>query len=631
VLGYEAFSRPDLLPAFRRSIHVGAVTSYDRTEGNDDGFSGKYSFVRKEGDTLVLADLKGPGVITRIHTPTPTDEPLEFYFDGEPTPRLVLPYRQLFTGGTPPFLKPLVGYAGGGAYSYVPIPYKKSCKVVLRAKSTQFYDLDYATYPGDAPIESYSPKESAKTRADRERAQKVLASRDLTPFNVASGTKLTRQRFDTLLAPGKSVTLVDAKRGGRIAALRIGPTASLAGKGRDVLLRVTWDGEKTPSILVPASDFFGYAWGQPQMSSAYVGSRDDAGYCYFPMPFDRSAKIELVSLRKGGAPLPIRGEIVLGDTPRQPYEGRFYAVWRRENPTTTGKPYTYLDTQGKGHLVGLALQAQGLESGNTFFFEGDDISTIDGEMTIHGTGSEDFFNGGWYDVPGRWDAPFSLPLSGSLAYQRYLGRTGGYRFMIGDAYAFDRSLRQTMEHGPTGNAHPTDYASVAYLYSDRHPASATAPTLASLRVRDPEKIIFSAHWTMPIEAFSLSGSTLTRGDVKVGDRNVRVLSLRAQRLGDFDQCFVSLRADLPSAGRYKVYLDAVKGPANGQVQLFQRELAVGKPVDLYSPEATEANGLYLGEIDAKEGGNVLMFNVVGKNAAASGMGLDLVNVVCVRA
>ncbi|RYG25637.1 DUF2961 domain-containing protein, partial [bacterium] len=357
--------------------------------------------------------------------------------------------------------------------------------------------------------------------------------------------------------------------------------------------------------------------------------REGTNYAYFPMPFDRAAKVELVSLRTGGAPLPIRGEIVLGNIPRRPYEGRFYAVWRRENPTTKGKPFTFVDTKGKGHLVGVSLQAQGLEAGNTFFFEGDDITTIDGVMRVHGTGSEDFFNGGWYDVPGRWDAAFSRPLSGSLAYQRYLGRTGAYRLLIPDAYPFGKSLVQTIEHGPEGNAHPTDYAGVAYLYADRNPMGGTAPTPASLRVKDPERIVFSAHWTMPIEAFSLSGSTLTRGDVKVGDRNVRALTLRATRPGDFDQCHVSLRADLPAAGRYKVYLDALKGPANGQVQLFQREIGIGKPVDLYAPTTTEANGIYLGEIDAVEGGNTLMFSVVGKNPASS-LGLDLVNIVCVR-
>ena len=41
VIGLEELHRLDLLPAFKRSVKVGSVTSYDRTGGNDDGFSGK--------------------------------------------------------------------------------------------------------------------------------------------------------------------------------------------------------------------------------------------------------------------------------------------------------------------------------------------------------------------------------------------------------------------------------------------------------------------------------------------------------------------------------------------------------------------------------------------------------------
>ncbi|MFN8581494.1 MAG: hypothetical protein U0163_11025 [Gemmatimonadaceae bacterium] len=52
-------------------------------QGNDDGFTGQYSFIRKDPRGLVLADLKGPGVLYRFHTPTPTADTLEFYFDGE--------------------------------------------------------------------------------------------------------------------------------------------------------------------------------------------------------------------------------------------------------------------------------------------------------------------------------------------------------------------------------------------------------------------------------------------------------------------------------------------------------------------------------------------------------------------
>src|SRR5262245_47330440 len=77
-LGLQSLYRLDLLPTLRDSVHVGSVSSYDRTGGNDDGFSGKYSFVRKEPEGLVLADLKGSGVIYRIWTPTPTDDIIEF-------------------------------------------------------------------------------------------------------------------------------------------------------------------------------------------------------------------------------------------------------------------------------------------------------------------------------------------------------------------------------------------------------------------------------------------------------------------------------------------------------------------------------------------------------------------------
>ena len=83
VIGIEELCRPNLLPVMRQSVEVGMISSYDRTGGNDDGFSGKYSFIRKEENGLVIADLVGPGMITRIHTPSPTEDIIEFYFDGE--------------------------------------------------------------------------------------------------------------------------------------------------------------------------------------------------------------------------------------------------------------------------------------------------------------------------------------------------------------------------------------------------------------------------------------------------------------------------------------------------------------------------------------------------------------------
>ncbi|MFI5384883.1 MAG: glycoside hydrolase family 172 protein [Fimbriimonadales bacterium] len=633
LIGLPRLHRLDLMPAFRRTVSVGNVSSYDRSGGNDDGFSGRSSFVRKENGNLVLADLKGPGCIYRIHTPTPTDDPLDFYFDGEATPRLSLPCRELFTGKTAPFLRPLVDYAGGGYYCYIPLPYRKSCKIVLRAKSFQFYDLNYATYPEGAPIKTYDPAVSLKDREDIFKAAQVFnggRSTDLTAFNVPAGTKLTRHPFEAKLVPGKSAILFETKRPGRIASLRIGPAEALAGKDRDILLRITWDNAEKPAVLCPAGDFFGYAWGKPSASSSLIGTFGGQAYCNLPMPFDHAAKVELVLLRTSGPTLAIRGEVVTGDTPRRAYEGKFYAVWHRENPTTEGKPFTFIDAKGRGHIVGLALQAQGHESGSTPFFEGDDMTVIDGQMAIHGTGSEDFFNGGWYDVPDRWDAAFSRGLSGCLAYQKPLGRTGGFRFFLGDAYSYTKSIVQTIEHAPERNEGVADYCSVTYLYSDRPPVDQPIPDLKTRRVVDLARIVFSASWTVPISSFSFADATLSRRSVPAGAGQVRCLSMRAKGGDFFGPPFISLIFDLPGAGKYDVYMDAVTGPEQGVIQLFQDESPTGDAVDLFAVKPAQANGIQLGQITAAEGNNRLMFKIVGKNPAAAGLGFDLVNVIFVR-
>jgi hypothetical protein len=79
--GIEQLVRLDRLAEFHTSTFVGSVSSYDRTGGNDDGFGGKYSFVRKEGDALVLADLKGPavGIVQLFQDEAPMGPAVDLY------------------------------------------------------------------------------------------------------------------------------------------------------------------------------------------------------------------------------------------------------------------------------------------------------------------------------------------------------------------------------------------------------------------------------------------------------------------------------------------------------------------------------------------------------------------------
>ncbi len=55
--------RVDLLPLYRNNQYIDQESSCNRTWGNDDGFSGQYSYIRKENGHLVIAEFEGPGVV----------------------------------------------------------------------------------------------------------------------------------------------------------------------------------------------------------------------------------------------------------------------------------------------------------------------------------------------------------------------------------------------------------------------------------------------------------------------------------------------------------------------------------------------------------------------------------------
>lgn len=630
-LGWESLGRLDRLAEYRPAVEVGSVSSYDRTGGNDDGFSGKYSFVRREPGGLVLAELAGPGVIYRLWTPTPTDDRVEFFFDGESEPRIRARFRDLFLGHHDPFVAPLAGYGVGGFFGYVPIAYARSCKVVIRAERLQFYQINFARYAPDTPIETFDPG-SARFQAGLDRARRILgkAGGDLAVDVAPPGDPARRVRTQITVAPQGRAVLHEQNEGGRLVGLRLGPLDRLEGKSRSLLLRISFDGQ-APAVECPVGDFFGFAWGRPAMRALLVGADGRQAYCYFPMPFERSVRIEVESQATDGEPVAIEGEVAVCGTPRRATEGRFHAVWRRENPTRAGEPFTFVEATGRGHLVGFALQAQGLETGKTLYFEGDDRTWLDGQLAVHGTGSEDFFNGGWYDVPDRWEKRWCFPLSGCLGYEKHLGRTGGYRFLLGDAYSFDYRVRQTIEHSGTGNDIPTDYTGVTYLYADRRPDALLDPSQPShRRVVDPPEVVFAAGWQISIRAFPFQDAIATRKAVRLGKDDVRFLSLRGGAPDWVGPPYLYVTCNVPAAGRYAVSIEAVQGPEQGCVQLFENEVPAGEPVDLYAAQAARSPRLKLGTLAFAEGDNPVMLKLVGKHEKAAALGLDLISIVCTR-
>src|SRR5665213_3186139 len=155
------------LPGYIDGSYEWEKSSYDTTGGNDDGFSGRYSFVRKNPDgTLVIFEAKGKGVINRIWMPTHNDDTLDFYFDGKEKPAFSIKFYDLFSGKVFPFISPLCGNQLGGYYCYLPMPFNNGCKIVVRAKQMQFYQVQCRSYPDTYSVKTFNPELSGDEKIE---------------------------------------------------------------------------------------------------------------------------------------------------------------------------------------------------------------------------------------------------------------------------------------------------------------------------------------------------------------------------------------------------------------------------------------------------------------------------------
>jgi len=282
-----------------------------------------------------------------------------------------------------------------------------------------------------------------------------------------------------LIAPGEAHTMASLSGAGMIT--RIWMTTLLpfnAHALRDLVLRFYWDGEDHPSVESPFGDFFGAPFGKYQpYASAALSLTAGAFNCLWLMPYGSGARLEITN----------EGTVVVDPffyniTYRQLPEGppsplRFHALWRRENPTRRGVPYTILDAEGSGHYVGCHLNMQnrgwwlrpplraisfprGFGLG---MLEGWEAIYRDGESepSVHGTGTEDYFNGAWYFLPK--EGRFSAPYHGCILRDVLRSRVAAYRFDMSAPISFSRSLRVEIGHGFSDEL-ACDYSSTAYWY-----------------------------------------------------------------------------------------------------------------------------------------------------------------------
>lgn len=591
---------PAGLPKYENEVKAYQVSSYDTTGGNDDGFNGTYSFLRRNEDgSLVIFEASGPGVINRIWTPTPTEDTLDFYIDNPDKPAFSIKYADLFSGEVYPFVAPLCGNQIGGYFCYLPILFQKSCKIVCRGKKMQFHQIQYKIYPVSTTVKSFS---MSLTNGEKDALKRLedkwnLPEKEITDFYGESGLLTTSG--SAILKPGETLTIFDDRKGGRILGLELNPATDFEGNEKQVDLKMTWDNEVKPAIYLPVADFFGYAFGSRSMQSLLLGTRGNRNYCYFPMPFDNRARVELVYRKRNEnqAPLNISYKIFYSSEPRnKTTEGKFYAAWIRDMNPKKGTPHYFLKLNGYGHYVGTILQAQGLKPGMTLFFEGDDSTAVDGKPVMHGTGSEDYFNGGWYAFVDTWDTKMSLPLHGALDYSLPMCRTGGYRLFLTDKIPFTKSISHTIEHGPAGNAVPVDYTSVALYYCDsRDEAARQEPVNELTSVYIPDTLMIYPQ----LMSYNVWGNINFESAWKYNTGGLSYI----YTMNDESKLRISL-ADIP-AGSYDVYLDFARFDEGCDFSLWQRQSQLSSWISTSNPLTTRVEQLYVCGINIGDFKNTL--------------------------
>lgn len=467
------------LPLLWPGVTCRQFASTDPTgRGEDHGH-----FLRFEGNTAVLAEMDGPGVVVRLWSANAQGR-LRVFLDGEAEPRIDGPFQDLFTGKLPPFCEPIAIHKGGGWISYFPIPYSKSCRIEvaeLERPRDLYYQVQYLTYPAGTPMRTFTKE----LPPDEQKALGLVIRywRRETPFLRHESLRPPTKKVEPeLTIPPGETRSVECEGPATIVSF----SAELRAAGKDdrtdpaarrgLLLEIAFDGAP-PTVRAPLAAFFGGGFGQAGAKGALLSWGHFLGTCTLPMPFRKQARISLHNSLPTEQRVRVTAWTRLGEPAAN--AGTLHAEFRCTDRVGQ-EPYEFAHIDGPGKYVGITQALQGV--GDLWYLEGNEQFFVDGEQrpSILGTGTEDFYNGGWY-----WDSgPFQLPLHGlSEKAEWTTNRTAPWRMQMVDAVPFEKGLVARIEHGSRNEVRDAYYSSVAYWYGPPRPVREVPDT----ELREPRQ------------------------------------------------------------------------------------------------------------------------------------------------
>ncbi|MHB8054836.1 MAG: glycoside hydrolase family 172 protein [Candidatus Aminicenantales bacterium] len=613
-------------------------SSYDREsrKGGEAWFANKDvgQYVRTETNAgrreHVLADLPGPGAITRFWSANPDrDNIVRFYFDGETIPRIELPLSSLFTGTIPPW-KPEFSYVSGtGGNLYYPIPFAASLKITIEGKEKPlrlYYEIGHRSFPAGTKVETYDPTPAA----DWAEAQAETAQALTNPGRIADSDKSRTMNEVFSIAPGETAAFPEIRGPKAVVELtaRIGETKESGdwtdprraqNAWRTVILEIDFDGEK--SVEVPLGDFFGSAPGvNPYENLFFTVTADGTMTSRLQMPFKKSMRLRL---RNTGRVL-YKVDIVLRAVKRAFRDGSYHLRAQWGSLTRESQPpfdVNFLETAGEGKVVGTVYQIA--NPALIWWGEGDQKISVDGEPfpSTFGTGTEDDYGYAYGD-----NRPYVRPYHAQTRV--YWPWSGGHislkRCNVLDALPYHSRIRFDQEIWHWMPCRPT-WTHVIYWYAL---PGTPGPQAVDPILLPPRDLGIREDMLEPFEGEALvhketGGTAATErlancsGAEHLVWRNAR----KGHRL--------IVHFPISEAGRYAIELNLCQSPDYGRYKFFVNDSAAAAAIDAYSPKLFCIQAP-LGVFELKQGDNTLTAEILEPNPkAAPGnlLGLDYIFLV----
>lgn len=530
--GVEAYRRWDLLPQQRIGVRAYMRSTYDRMSMGGD--AGHFLFMNREDENVTL-DVKGRGVLYFFRANHWHGSPWHFSIDGRehviketatdsPVNAVKTVQRAQFIPGDV-FHEPMDWTwttTKGADLIWTPMPFRDSLRI---AYSRTFYGTGYYIYHlfTQDPMKA-SGRATQDPPADEpgEDAASLLsrAGTDIAPKDIA--TVQGRVVLD------KDSVLLNALTGGPsvIRALKLKIPLDKAMGIERLRLRITWDDASYPSVDAPLCLFFGagtffnrekkeyFVKGLP-INIRFDYPRNEVELaCYYPMPFFRRARFEIVGtsgdLANAGIPLEYEIRYELLKT-RPALSSYFHATYVDIPEPVLGQDMVWLDTKGiegqrdwSGSFVGTSFIFS--HDANLYTLEGDPRFFFDDSQTpqAQGTGTEEWAGGGDY-----WGGEnMTLPLAGhpcgskdkvSAVNDKDLIQSA-YRFLMADLMPFGRRAVIRFEHSE--NVSREHYEAVTYWYGLPAPSLIKTDSLDIGKVLDENKHNYRSPDASPVERLS---------------------------------------------------------------------------------------------------------------------------------